>query len=296
MEGAAMYFRALVLTRARTPIQALMAGGLVVTQAVTSKRGERKAAQSWISGAELGISESQLIAQRSAIEGRINDAGFGALFAAREGTRDDRSAEELVDVARRLYQQVEVALNQAAEQRVARTAGRNLHVAAGSPLRRPAGLPACRWAVNFFYERPFLGRPLLGVEFYLQAVFWVVLWGFALRAGLIGMLNRGLDQDIAALVASVETEAVLGPLFSDAAEVCRTVRKHAEALGELEGQLDRLRDQLGRVEEFGVGVWQGRDGQDVFDGYQGGYPPALDPEGGRPERRRACPRPRPGPP
>jgi len=280
MEGAAMYLRALVLTRARTPIQALMAGGLVVSQAVTSKRREKKAARSWISGAELGISEAQLIAQRSAIEGRINDARFGALVAAGGAGRDDRSAEELVDVARRLYQQVEVALNQAAEQRVARTAGRPLHLATELIF---AALPAyllLQMAGNFFVERPFYGRPLLGVEFYLQAVFWVVLWGVTLRAGLIALLNRGLDQDIAALVASVETEAVLGPLFSDAAGVCRTVRKHAEALGELEAQLDRLRDQLGRVEEFGVGVWQGRDGQDVFDRYQGGFPPALDAPGG----------------
>lgn len=280
LEGAAMYLRALVLTRARTPIQALMAGGLVVSQAVTSKRREKKAAKSWISGAELGISEAQLIAQRSAIEGRINDAKFGPLFAALGGKRDDRSAEELVDVARRLYQQVEVALNQAAEQRVARTAGRPLHLAAELVF---AALPAyllLQMAVNFFIERPFYGRALLGVEFYLQAVFWVVLWGVALRAGLIALLNRGLDQDIAALVASVETEAVLGPLFSDAAGVCRTVRAHAEALGELEAQLDRLRDQLGRVEEFGVGVWQGRDGQDVFDHYQGGFPPGLEAGGG----------------
>ncbi|MCA1686302.1 MAG: GTPase domain-containing protein [Planctomycetia bacterium] len=281
LEGAAMYFRALILTRARTPIQALLAGGLVVTQAVTSQRRERKAARSWISGAELGISEAQLIAQRSAIEGRINDARFGGLFEGREGRRDDRSADELVDVARRLYRQVEVALNQAAERRVARTAGRPLHVAAECLFSALPAYLLLQMGVNFFYERPFLGRPLLGIEFYAQAVFWVTLWGVALRAALVALLNRGLEQDIAALVSSVETEAVLGPLFSDAAGVCRAVRRHAEALVELEGQLDRLRDRLGRVEEFGLASWKGRDGYSAFDNDQGGGgPPGLGPVGG----------------
>ena len=118
-----------------------MAGGLVVSQAVTSNRRQRKAAKSWISGAELGISEAQLIAQRSAIEGRIGDAGLNALLDAGGGGRDARSAEELVDVARRLYQQVEVALNQAAERRVSRTAGRPVHLGRRTPLRDAARVP-----------------------------------------------------------------------------------------------------------------------------------------------------------
>ena len=85
-------------------------------------------------------------------------------------------------------------------------------------------------------------------------------------------MNRGLEHDIAELVASVETEAVLGPLFSDASAVCKAVRRHAEALDDLDGQLERLRDRLGRVEEFGVAAWRRVEGRGAFEGDLGGGP------------------------
>jgi hypothetical protein len=255
LEGGASFVRAIVLTRARTPIQLLLAGGLVAGQAVHARRRERRVVDAWVSGADLGISEAVIIRHRSVLQAYVTGAQLGDV--AKAFPHDGPSSEELVAVARRLYQQIEAAITRQIEDRVARRAGHALHVAMELLF---SGLPVyvlVQLGINFFYDYPYRGRPLLGLDFMLQAAFWVILWGMFLRGVLMGLLGRGLEKEAATLVESVSSSTILGPLYGELTEACRAVGLHAETLRTLETELARLREQFGRVEEVAVGTWDG---------------------------------------
>ena len=72
--AAGNLIRSLILLRARTPTQALLAGGLALSQLVGEKWRERQAATAWAAEADLGLTEADLSRARSVLRGHLADA------------------------------------------------------------------------------------------------------------------------------------------------------------------------------------------------------------------------------
>jgi hypothetical protein len=68
---------------------------------------------------------------------------------------------------------------------------------------------------SFFHGNLWEGRPASGAGFLQEALVWVVLWGLTLRWAVFGLVRRGLDRDIAALVSQVPAARLVDPLLAD---------------------------------------------------------------------------------
>ncbi len=116
--------RSLILLRARTPIQALLAGGLALGQLVGEKWREHQAATAWAAEADLGLTEADLAQARSVLRGRLADAEIELPTAkAASGSSGDLSSEQLAAVALQVYQRLESNIAEVIERRVAPAPG-----------------------------------------------------------------------------------------------------------------------------------------------------------------------------
>ena len=106
---------------------------------------------------------------------------------------------------------------------------------------------------NFFYETPWLGKPLLGTGFLVQAVFWILAAALALRWALLRRLAQGLDQTLAELVGRLSAEPIAQGLFAEFDEASCAIERHAQQLGAIEQQVVQLRQRLAQVEDVPLG-------------------------------------------
>jgi hypothetical protein len=118
-------------------------------------------------------------------------------------------------------------------------------------------------AYNFFYEHGWLSiaepartvKPVYGLEYLVQALLWVVVWGFVLRGLLAWRLLRGLTRDIRRVLDELTPAAVLGPLFDDLIVATQNVRQRAATLASFRQQTQQVREDLLDVGEGGKD-WQ----------------------------------------
>lgn len=111
-----------------------------------------------------------------------------------------------------------------------------------------------RPARNFFFDSVFYENVrLLGVDFYLISLLWLIAWGALLLGGFMFMLRRGLDHAIAEasskwgrlpslefLFASVEEETNRAMLFRDELDAIR------QRIARIRQQAEKLDKRLGR--------------------------------------------------
>ncbi len=246
--------RSLIMLRARTPAQALVAatvaGGLLVNEKVKA----RQAATSWMAEADLGITDGDLARARGIVRGDLGPAQIGMESASGAGAGvGDPTPAELAEMAQEVFQRLESDVTAEVEQRVARWAGPGVHWLFEAAFCLLPGFLLFHMARNFFYEHLWLKQPLLDFNFLIYAVFWCTLWGVALGALILNRLNRGLDRRIEGFVSSLSSDTIFGPLFADPLNRCEAVRRHAEALRRHEAELARLRAEVGEVAELGLG-------------------------------------------
>jgi hypothetical protein len=157
-------------------------------------------------------------------------------------------------MAQEVFRELETAITAEVEQRVARWAGPAVHFLFELAFCLLPGFLLFHMARNFFYEHLWLKQPLLGFDFLFQAALWCTLWGVVLGVLILNRLNRGLGRKIEKLVGTLSLNAMVNTLFSDPAERCEAIRRHAEALRGLEAELARLRGEVGEVADLGLGA------------------------------------------
>lgn len=249
--AAGSLIRSMILLRARTPTQAILAGGWTAVSLVGEKWRESRAAAALTAEADLGLTEGDLAHARTVLQGYLNEA---QVHPAAGDDGGDFSAEQLATVAVEVYRRLDAEINEVVERRVARRAGRATHwVFEIAFALLPAWL-VLHMAKNFFYDHMIQGRPLLGLDFVLQAAFWCILWGAAVGGLLLHRLNRGLHQDLKAVVERLAHAPLLDALCRDASEACAAVRAHAEALASVERDLADLERRVGGVLDLGLGA------------------------------------------
>ncbi|OJW25902.1 MAG: hypothetical protein BGO49_22095 [Planctomycetales bacterium 71-10] len=249
--AAGSLIRSMILLRARTPTQAILAGGWTAVSLVGEKWRESRAAAALTAEADLGLTEGDLAHARTVLQGYLNEA---RVHPAAGDDGGDFSAEQLATVAVEVYRRLDAEINEVVERRVARRAGRATHWAFEIAFALLPAWLVLHMAKNFFYDHMIQGRPLLGLDFALQAAFWCILWGAAVGGLLLHRLNRGLHQDLKAVVERLAHAPLLDALCRDASEACAAVRAHAEALASVERDLADLERRVGGVLDLGLGA------------------------------------------
>lgn len=251
--AAGSVVRSLIMLRARTPTQALLAGGLALSQIAGEKWRERQAASAWTAEADLGLSEADLARARSVLRGLLKDAEIEAPSAKAASSAADLSSERLAALALNAYQRLETEIGAVIETRVARRAGPLVHIVFELAFCVLPAYLVFHMGRNFFYEHLWWNSPLLGLDFFFQAAFWCVVWGLLLSVLLLHWLNRGLDRDLKAAVNRLSPEHLFDSLYAESTSACRAIRDHLSDLGQLEHDLKQLEEEVGGVLDLGLG-------------------------------------------
>jgi hypothetical protein len=247
--------RSLILLRARTPTQAVFAGGLALGQYVGEKLRERQAAAAWAAEADLGLTEADLARARSVLRGLLADAEIELAPAATAGEPGgDLSADQLATVAVSIYQRLEAEIGNLIERRISRRAGRFVHLLGEFAFLLLPTTLVVHMGRNFFYDHLWYNAPLLGFDFFLQATFWSALWGFLIGSFLLAWLNRGLDRELKDVVVTLSPDRMFDTLYAESTAACQAIRRHADSLSGLERDLKHLEEEVGGVLDLGLGA------------------------------------------
>jgi hypothetical protein len=256
--------RLLPLARVRGLAPLVIAGGVGAGRAVVEQWRESLSATDWVAAADLGVNQADIAESHSVLEGMARQAGLpGAEPTESRGrTREHAALESLAALARQLHGQIEYALAGVTEERTRRRAGSWFHFLLELLFcLLPAALLA-RLAYNFFYEHNWLSiaepergvKPIYGIEYLVQALLWIAMWGLLLRGWLMWRLMRGLSRDVRRMLDELSPSMVLGPLFDDLLAEVRRIHEQASLIDGFGPQVRELRRQLqGERESWQLG-------------------------------------------
>ncbi len=218
------------------------AGGIAVGKAAIDEMKERRPA-GWLAASELGITPGDVSQAQSIVAGFAYEADLPSAAS----TAEERSkGANLASAARRLYENLDAAINEAAKRRVARKAGPWFHALLELLFCLLPGFLLYRLAENFFYEHLWLKQPLFGLDWLVYAGLWTLVWGFLLRGWLVARLHGGLNRETSGLVENLSASEILGPLFDGVAQPAAQIRQHIDRLGDIRRQLNEQRKQFGQ--------------------------------------------------
>lgn len=121
------------------------------------------------------------------------------------------------------------------------------------------GLLLYRMGRNFFFDSwlaadlGYRSAPaeVLGVDFFVQAGFWLLVWCGVLLAFFSAKLRRGLSAEIDGLAQSWLTAQVAAGLFEGYDVFMRTIRDFSQTLERLDRHVRQLRQQIAQPQPLG---------------------------------------------
>jgi hypothetical protein len=252
--GGSAYIRWLPLALSRNLPQLAVAGGLSTAASLKHFWQQQQVAQAWSAFSTLGLTEAEVMRVRRILEGYAYDAGIESLLGHRVGPqREQAVADALAEMAAHLQQRVDAALTASARRRVEQHAGPVMHGLMEIAFALLPALIVYQMGRSFFYDHLYAGEPYrLGLDYLLQALIWIAVWGWGLRGFLLWRLNRGLRRDTQQVASDVCTSAVLTSLHDDMHQALNTVQRHRAAFSALRADLERLHQDVGTLELAGV--------------------------------------------
>ncbi len=242
-----------LVARSRSATELAVTSSQAAISALREKWNEARAARVLSHTAHLGITVSDVAQARSILMGYAEDAGLDDLVQDRSGRGREQFCEEtLADLATQLQIRVDDALDVAAQQRVTRRAGAVCHWICELLFLAVPVFVIVQLGRNFFYDHPLLGQPLLGVEYLVHSLLWILVAAFLLRGALLWWLSWGLKGRVMDVVDEVVTSGILAPLASDMSESIDQLRGHAASLKRIQRDFQRLDGELGVIEELQV--------------------------------------------
>jgi len=217
-------------------LSSLVRGGLFAGSAVAEQLRSTMisdAAGDWSSAADIGIGEADLAQARSVLQQQADRAGLDC-------SSNPASEATVAPLIRQLYHRAAAAVELTIERRATRYAGPIFHGFLELLFMALLGFVVFRLGWNFFYEHTWLSKPLLGLDYLVYATLWILVWGFLLRWFLAARLQRGLQREIAALVANLDCGGIVGLLFEDLSRAGSQIRDHAAALQSIQTERDAL--------------------------------------------------------
>ena len=105
-----------------------------------------------------------------------------------------------------------------------------------------------RPAKNFFYDTLFDKNKLLGMDFYLITLFWLLVWGAILLGCFTLMLRSGLDREIGESSTRWERLPSLEGLFADLEAATVSAMTFRDDLDAIQERLDRIVQQAEKLD------------------------------------------------
>jgi hypothetical protein len=253
-DNLGMWLELLLFARARTPIQLLVAGGVKAGRLVSRMARTGGDANLQMAASDLGVTDADLGRARSILTGFALEAELDLDVRGEEASRGEQGLDEqLRSVTLALGSQLGTAVTDAVERQVSQRVRRSTRFLVELACGSLVGYVLFLLGRNFFYETPWLGKPLLGAGFLVQALFWIMAGAMTLRWGLLRWLVRGLDQTVASFIKGLSAESVLRDLFAEFHEAGLEIQQHAKLLAAIEADVRQLRGRFGRVDEVPVG-------------------------------------------
>ena len=105
-----------------------------------------------------------------------------------------------------------------------------------------------RPAYNFFIDAPFYGKPLLGLDFYLVSLIWLILWGVILLFFFTMTLRRGIERVIQKTSQDWQRLPALEGLFASLETATTQILTFRDELESLKGLIDRINQQAEKLD------------------------------------------------
>lgn len=235
------------LLRSRSSAQMVLWGSVEAARMLGRRRRARQAVGAAARVAQLAWTPAELGAAATIVAGYARDAGMPT------ADRAVAHSHQLDDLQAEAVAAAEAFLARAAQD-VSGLVARLADLHRGWLLRGPlevllAGMVLAlvlRLAYNFFYASWLANppQPLLGLDYYLTAGFWLALWCALLVWLLSWRLRRGLNRQIDALCQNWMHECRLEQLFAAHEHYCNTVSRAVDNLERLQARVQDLRQQL----------------------------------------------------
>lgn len=233
--GVGGWFASLALVRARSAAQIALIGATEGLRRL-SRDAEDASGETRFLGTATGlVDEARLHALRIVALGDARDAGLDVVEGGRMTGRPSQDAELAADLLRQMRTAIDGVIEDTTRSsgRVTRFFGECLLVTfLGYALWKPAR--------NFFYEHPWLDRPLISSDYYIHALLFGGLLAVILVLLTTRALRKGLARRLPAALQRIQGGSQ-GPLHPDlelavsearaAADELMALRNKAESLG-----------------------------------------------------------------
>jgi len=230
-----------ILLRARTPAQMALLGALEGGRSLLRARRRRVQPAGTARRAAAGVWEPAVLHQAALVlQGYAVEAQLPGELLSPQRTKveAEQATEDFVSEAAGQLDGVIARL-------AARRTGRLTRLFYEALWIGPVGWLLFRLGRNFFYESYLRPESLLGLDFYVQCLFWLLLWSLVLIWMFSRRLRRGLVRELDRLARQWRESSLGGGLFARAEHHCRAIQRFRRQLDELAAQIERLRTQPG---------------------------------------------------
>ena len=230
-----------LLYRARTPTQLALWGVVEGARSWQKHRRNRQLQQRPGQAAAGGFDATQLRRAAVVLEGYAAEAGLPKASAS-VATLAAEADVASVDFAARLAQDLDALIARQA----ARHTGWFTRWRYEILLLAMLGFLLFRLGKNFFYDSWWLTPPaaMWGLESYIAAAFWLLLWCFVLLWLFTRRLRGGLKQAIDRLAENWTGAAAACGVFAQLDDDCRRAVEFRRDLEMLQGDVERLRGKV----------------------------------------------------
>jgi hypothetical protein len=230
-----------LLWRARTPAQMALWGTLGGVRVWQRRRQQRQADRTADRAVAGCWEQAELRSAALVLEGYAAEAGLD---------RQAASPQTVLAEAGQAGSGFVAGASDQLQSLIARLAGR--HAGWFTRLRYELLLGVMlviilyRLAKNFFWDSWLAAErvDVFGLDFYVSAGFWLLLWCLLLVWAFSSRLRRGLRREVEQLAEGWNNSSAVAGVFARLEESCQAVEQFRQDLDQLREQVDRLRRQL----------------------------------------------------
>lgn len=244
-QGLGTLMSGALLLRARTPAQVALWGAVAGARNFQRRNRQRQVDLGLVRAA-TGWEPSTLRSSALVVGGYVLEAGL-----PRELADPEAVAAEAAEAGRSLVSNVAGEVDAIIDRAAERHTGWFTRWRYELLLLVMLGVLLYRLAKNFFWDSWLAPQilPLVGVGFYVQALFWLLLWCLLLVWAFNRRLRRGLKAEVDVLAEKWNNPGSAAGLFHDLESQCREIHQFHDELERIEQDVATLRRRLTSPDE-----------------------------------------------
>jgi hypothetical protein len=240
-QGLGALLTGAMLFRAKTPAQMALLGTVGGLRSWQAHRARQKAENALDQTAASGWEPGELRKASLIVEGFAGEAGLPRRDASHDDIRREADAAAAGFVAR-VSGEVDAVISRLAQ----RHAGWFVRWLYEALLAFMLGLLLYRLGKNFFYDSWFAPKPspMFGMEFYVSAGFWLIVWCLLLLWSFCDRLRRGLRGEVDRLAENWRDTSSVAGLFAGLDDEAHRCERFRQDLIAMRRDVTNLRRQL----------------------------------------------------